>query len=503
MSKKLLLGMLLCICYLSAACGKNNDVTENENRKLKWLLPAETENIDKTEEELVERELKKFFADRNIEVDLCFIDKDTYGEQITKVLQTDQEWDLMFLDQKLNQVMRSETRKFFAPITDQLNAENHQLYSAIPEYAWDVMTVNKEIYAIPNRHLWAGQSGFYVRTDDLKEYGRGLNPKEASSFEQIGSFLEKMTYEEGFIGTYIPQNRWEQELLSYGFYFSGDLENLGVIAGGPEGIVVQNMFETAEFEEYCNRMRSWYLDGYIREDSAVRDANATVISQDKKDGLFVLEPVENIAPGVEKLVEKAYGEEDSFVALPTSEIVISPNKVAEYSTAFSADSEQLSEAVAVAEEVYHNPELYNLILYGIEGKHYEKVNDRQIKKIPDSGYGANDSGAVESHALGNQYLSYVMEDEAIDKWERLAEWEKEAKIPATMGFFFRTNNVSDEIRNVSAILELELRLLETGSVDVDSFLPEFQGKLREAGAYRIMTEYQNQLTRWINNKSEY
>ena len=85
----------------------------------------------------------------------------------------------------------------------------------------------------------------------------------------------------------------------------------------------------------------------------------------------------------------------------------------------------------------------------------------------------------------------------------MQSWEQKAKLPETTGFFFRTTKVSDDIRNVSAILDSDLRLLETGSVDVETFLPEFLNKLQEAGADRIIEEYQIQLTRWINNKSEH
>ncbi len=503
MGKKLLLSILLFICCFGVACGKNDGTGTNADLKLKWLLPADIETISKSEEELVEQELTKFFEDMKIEIDLSFVDKDNYVEQITKILQTDQAWDIIFLNQELNQVMRNETKKFFAPITELLNTENTQLYDAIPKFAWDVMTVNKEVYAVPNRHLWAVQEGYYARADYLSEYGKGLKSERIATFDQIGDFLHEVTNQEKCIGTFIPQNQWEKELLSNGFYFSGNIEELGVIRENSEVFFVENMFETTEFENYCHRMRNWYKEEFIRQDSAVRDANTAVISQDKSNGLFALEAIDYITPEMEKQVEAEYGETYSFEALPTSEIIISPNKVAEYSTAFSVNSEHLAEAMHVVENIYHNEELYNLILYGIEGKHYEKVNDRQIRKIPNSGYGSNYAGAVESCVLGNQYLSFVMENEVYNKWEIMQSWEQEAKLPETMGFFFRTTNVFDDIRNVSAILDSELRLLETGSVDVDTFLPEFLNKLKEAGADRIIAEYQIQLTRWINNKSEH
>mgnify|MGYP003291738619 CR=1 FL=1 len=502
MKKKILLGLLLCACCLLTACGQFEKLGNETDVKIKWLLPAREDHILESEETLVEQELRKAFADQNIEVDLCFVNEEEYTSQVMKMLQTDENWDVMFLNLELNQVMRSETKKYFAPLTKLLAGEYSNFYAAMPEYVWDIMKVNKEIYAIPNKHCWAGQEGYYIRADYLNSYGKMFRDGKEASFADVESFLNKVTNAKNCVGTYIPDDQWAKELLSNNFYFTGDLETLGVVKRTRNGYVVENMFETEEFEAYCYRMRRWFLDGYIRRDSAVRDSNEAMIAQEREKGLFALEPADYLMPGVEKSVEVSYGNVYSFDPIPTSKTVIMPNKVAEYATAFNVDSEHLEEALTVAERIYEDQDLYNTILYGIENVHYEKINDRQIKKLPDSGYGSDYAGAIDSYVLGNQYLSYVLEEDSYDKWERMETWEAQAEVSGTMGFFFRTTLVSDEIRNVSAIIDSDLRLLETGSVDVDSFLPEFQEKLREAGADRIIDEYQKQLTRWLDNKNE-
>ena len=502
MKKKILLGLWMIVCCVITACGQSEKPGSDEDVKIKWLLPARADEILESEEKLVEQELQKAFADQKIVVDLCFVNEEDYNSQVMKMLQAEETWDIMFLDQELNQVMRSETKKYFAPLTQLLQEEFNSLYNEMPEYVWDIMKVNKEIYGIPNKHCWAGQEGYYVRADYLTSYGKMFRDGKTASFNDVESFLKKVTDAKNCVGTYIPADQWTKELLSNGFYFTGEIGTLGVVKKINGSYVVENMFETEEFEQYCYRMRRWFMDGYIRRDSAVRDSNEAMIAQEREKGLFALEPADYLMPGVEKSVEISYGNVYSFDPIPTSKTVIMPNKVAEYATAFNVDSEHLKEALAVAERIYQDQDLYNTILYGIENVHYEKINDRQIKKVEDSGYGPDDAGAVNSYVLGNQYLSYVLEEDSYDKWERMEEWEKQAEVPKTMGFFFRTTLVSDEIRNVSAIIDSDLRLLETGSVDVDSYLPEFQKKLREAGADRIIEEYQKQLTRWLDSKNE-
>ena len=502
MRKKILLGILLCACWMLTACGQFEKLGNEADVKIKWLLPAREEHILESEETLVEQELRKALMDQNIEIDLCFVNEEEYASQVMKMLQSEESWDVMFLDEELNQLMRSETKKYFAPLTELLTGEYSSLYTAMPEYVWDIMKVNKEIYAIPNKHCWAVQEGYYIRADYLTSYGKMFRDGKIASFYDIERFLEKVTDAKDCVGTYIPTDQWAKELLSNGFYFTGNLETLGVVKETGAGYVVENMFETEEFEAYCYRMRNWFLEGYIRRDSAVRDSNEDVIAQEKEKGLFALEPAEYLMPGVEKSVEVSYGNVYAFDPIPTSETVILPNKVAEYATALNVASEHVEEAMAVVNLIYQDKDLYNTILYGIEDVHYEKINDRQIKKIANSGYGPDNAGALDSYVLGNQYFSYVLEDDSYDKWERMEAWEEKAEVPETMGFFFRTTLISDEIRNVSAILNSDLRLLETGSVDVDSFLPEFQKKLQDAGADRIIAEYQKQLTRWLDNKNE-
>ena len=60
--------------------------------------------------------------------------------------------------------------------------------------------------------------------------------------------------------------------------------------------------------------------------------------------------------------------------------------------------------------------LRNLLMFGIEGKHYEKINDKQIKKFDGKKYD------VVSWAYGNLLGTYVSENDPVDKWDAFEEF---------------------------------------------------------------------------------
>lgn len=55
--------------------------------------------------------------------------------------------------------------------------------------------------------------------------------------------------------------------------------------------------------------------------------------------------------------------------------------------AINANSKNKERAMMVLNEFYTNPDVYDLAMLGIEGKHWEAVGDDQYKVIDESGYG--------------------------------------------------------------------------------------------------------------------
>jgi len=63
-----------------------------------------------------------------------------------------------------------------------------------------------------------------------------------------------------------------------------------------------------------------------------------------------------------------------------------------------------------------DPYVKNLIVHGVEGKHYNKVDGNTVEPIAGSGY----SLYAKTWAIGNVFLDYILSTEDPTKHEQLA-----------------------------------------------------------------------------------
>lgn len=140
-------------------------------------------------------------------------------------------------------------------------------------------------------------------------------------------------------------------------------------------------------------------------------------------------------------------------------------------------------------------ELYNLMVFGIEGKHYKKAGDNRVELIPDAGYYPN-----KAWSFGNQFNAYLQPGQDDDVWEKTIELNNSAKPSRILGFIFDQEPVKAEIAQTMSVVDEFTPALWTGSVSPDKYLQEFLEKLKVAGADKIIEEKQRQLDAWLKTK---
>ena len=140
-------------------------------------------------------------------------------------------------------------------------------------------------------------------------------------------------------------------------------------------------------------------------------------------------------------------------------------------------------------------ELNNLLNFGIEGKHYNKISENQIELIPDSGYAPN-----RAWTFGTAFLSYYLPGQDTDIWEQTKALNEESVAAPTLGFTFDSSAVQSEMAQCASVYEEFAPSLITGSVDPAEVLPQFLEKLEKAGADTIIAEEQAQINAWLASK---
>lgn len=144
--------------------------------------------------------------------------------------------------------------------------------------------------------------------------------------------------------------------------------------------------------------------------------------------------------------------------------------------------------------MYTDPEIINLLDWGIEGEHYAKVSDNVIGPV--EGAEVIEGWYNLGWQFGNQFLSYVPEDANPNLWTEMAEFNASAIKSAALGFVFDPSPVQTEIAAVTNVINQYSLGLETGTTDPATELPQFIEALKSAGIDTIIAEKQSQLDAW-------
>ena len=148
--------------------------------------------------------------------------------------------------------------------------------------------------------------------------------------------------------------------------------------------------------------------------------------------------------------------------------------------------------------LYSDAEVYNALVWGIEGTHYQHVKGSEKWITYPDGVTGETSGYTLSatYAFGNRYLSYIWNTDPEDLNEKYEEFNDNAIKSKALGFVFDTTPVKAEAAAVQAVMD-EYRLpLENGVIDPDENLPKFRQALKDAGIDTVIAEKQRQLDEW-------
>ena len=173
-------------------------------------------------------------------------------------------------------------------------------------------------------------------------------------------------------------------------------------------------------------------------------------------------------------------------------------------TAISSKSEHPERAMQVLDlmNTQKGKDLYNELVFGIEGTHYNKVSDTRAEMLsyqsePDS----NSPYGQYKWVIGNTFNAYEIQSDPVG-WNEYVKGINEAAIPSPLiGFMFDNTNVKIEQAQVDAIVQEFSRALNSGAIaDYDSYYAEMMEKLNVAGIEKLRAEVQRQVDEFAASK---
>lgn len=512
---KKLICLMLALTIILSACGSNEtndteasketqteqntttDVTEVESDteaeeelepyEITWYMP----NTPQKDMDLVLEEINKLTKEKiNATVDLKIVDWGNYDQQMQVLMSTGEKMDLVFTSNWTNDYINGVSKGAYREITlEELEQYAPNVIDGVPEKAWDAARVDGKLYAIINTQVLARWPSILVQKQYLDKYDFDLSSVESLNdltplLEQIannedGIYPIDITRNTGILNYYITKLGLEyfSESNPFGLYIDSDTLEL------------VNLYETPEMKELLVTLRDWYNKGIIAPEAlTISDLNAEASSG------FVASMFAVNNPDTVINRARAWGmEADELVIQPLDEPMLSTGGIIATMAGISVTSENPERCMMLYNMLYDKEDtrLFNLISYGIEGVHYNKVEEDLIELIPESGY-IVDCG----WEYGNMFNSYRT-NPAQPKWYPAGpDINDRAFTSKSLGFNMNTEPIEAELAQISSAMDEYLPALLTGSVDVDEYLGLLLDKLEKAGSAKVKEEIQNQLDAW-------
>ena len=152
--------------------------------------------------------------------------------------------------------------------------------------------------------------------------------------------------------------------------------------------------------------------------------------------------------------------------------------------------------------MYTDPDLMNLLCWGIEGIHYVVREDGTIT-YPE-GVTAETSGYSSSTnwQLPNQFIAHVWEGNDLDVWEQTRIFNDSAVRSTALGFSFDPSTVQELYDNVYETWNTYSTGFSKGVFDVGAVFPLFREELQNSGIDELIAEIQRQLDSYIERQSQ-
>ena len=466
--------------------------SETEQQGQTGQEPAELEPVElvwnivgtpQDDQDTVFAEVNKVLQEKlNTTVQFNVIDWGAYDEKMKVAIATDEDYDICFTSDWTNPYVSNAQKGAYYPMTELLEKYAPHIMEQVPESYWDATRVGGEIYGVVNYQVTARIEGGSFPADTVEELGYDVS--KITSWPDMTDYFATVQEKKPDMIPFLGGGQSMPMLISdeKGFemdYLSGPL---AVRAEDPTKAL--NGVETQEFMDYCKLMRDWYEKGYVRKDVAsITDTKGEVKTH--KYAAFST----GVGPGSPQVESANAG--FTVVQAQTVPAYVSTGTIQAALTAISINCEYPDRAMMLLDYLFEDKDLYNMLCYGIEGKHYEKVNDYSIKVIEDGGY--NPGIAWE---FGSWFNAMLLEGQDEDHWDQIKEINETALTSPVLGFVYNPDNVKNEMAQITALMSEYLPGLLTGSVDPEEKIPELIEKMNAAGMDKIIEDANAQLAAW-------
>jgi putative aldouronate transport system substrate-binding protein len=468
---------------LIAACSSSDDDSASGPVNLKYQYFS---YVDAPDVPLVQQAMNDYLKKLGKSFTITLQPTMNYDQKMTLNMSAGDVGDLFFTATWSNDFYKNAGSGNLFDITTLLPQHAPKLYASLPESIWAGAKVKGKIYGVINQQRFPKLWGFIARKDLAEKYG--LDPAAITTYADVEPFLAKVKAgEKGVIG-------WATDNGTTGTAFYPELHGFDPVATA-YGLAVRyddpqrrvfNVYATPEFKAAAQLLYRWRGLGYTTTDPQSSEDRAT---KQHSGGIALWA---NQAPPTNPQLETFATVSKSLVPTP----ILNTDGCASTLTGVSADTKHPAQALEFLELLNTDKYFYNLLCFGIEGKHYVLDRATGVASLPagmdpaKSPYNPN-----ADWQFGDQFNAYyrTKEDAAAKRWDVESALNKSAAVSTALGFSLDTSQLRTEVATVAATIKQYQQQIAIGLVDPDKGIPEFLDKLNKSGMPTLLSKAQEQM----------
>ena len=475
---------LTVVCF--AGCGKKTG-NDGDIPTLVWYVPGDNQpglpEVMEAANKIVEKEI-------GARIDMKFINQGDFDEKMRLKMAAGEAFDLCFTGY-INVYSKAAEMGGLAPL-DELLKTTPKLVEATPDFFWEAAKVDGKIYAVPNQQIVAAQKAPFIPVRLVEKYN--LDVDSITEYSQLEPFMKQVYENEEGIYPWRNRNAY--------FKVDGTFEEIigigvAIDKESYDGKTVKVVFtdDHPSFLEGMKIRHEWYKKGYIRPDVlSVTDDNA-----DYQAGKYAMD-IQTYKPGVEVNIKNVLGE-DVVACKNITEPYIGYSACQSTMIGIGRNSKNKEKAIKFIELINTNKELYNIICFGIEGKHYDLNDEGFVVKRADSNY------APEADwKFGNQFNALVREGADADVWEQTKKMNDDAvasgNVSPILGFTLDRTNIETELSSLTSIRKQYATAYFVGAKSVEDGYDDYLARMKAAGLDKVLKEAQKQVNAYLAKKNK-
>ena len=461
-------------------------------------------------------QLQQYVPNTTVEfIDVSF---DEYSEKFSQILASGEGVDLAWTGWLINKPQNIADGNLM-PLDDLLAEYGQGIVDTLGENVVEIHrnAADGKLYYLPSwQGLCGERRGWLVVTEIAELAGdTWIEDTEAalnkwrnnySGIEDFQAVLDQATKylaaakEAGKLGAGINTGRafgWSMYNGMYSFLGVGGAEIGITYCDGT--FTVKDGVAGEHYKLYAKTMADWYKEGYIRSDIMSVDTSTLTMPKNGEitDTTYVFSCDPYLTEADQEAAIADAGMDMTYLPIEENAYLILGGDTS-YAIPYCADEPE--RAMMVLNAIYSQPDLYNTLIYGIEGEDYTKNADGTITtSYVGASPTADDSYGIQRWIIGSCKNALINNGTDPNYYADLEALEETARVNPFLNFTFDRTNVEGICASILNVYYEYGPQIDNGVAgdNWEELYNNYMAARKDAGIEELVTEFQNQLNAYI------